>query len=346
MKISILIWLLIGACTQKKITNGTTATIVKPVIITDSVPHDTDDPAIWINHNDPSSSLVIGTDKDQDGGLYVFDLNGKMDTGRSVRGLQRPNNVDIEYGLMLNGKPVDIAVTTERFTHKLRIYTLPDMKPVDNGGIPVFEGENEEMFRDLMGVALYKNSNGDVYAIVGRKTGPLDGSYLWQYLLKDNGKGSIGATLVRKFGKYSGHHEIEAIAVDDALGYIYYSDEGVGVRKYYADPTKGNNELALFATTGFAEDHEGISIYASSDSTGFILVSDQASNQFHIFPREGARGKPHEHLLEKIIKVQAVQSDGSEITSFPLNNRFKRGLFVVMSDDRTFHYYSAEDILF
>ena len=60
----------------------------------------------------------------------------------------------------------------------------------------------------------------------------------------------------------------EAIAVDDQLGYVYYSDEGKGVRKYYADPEKGNDELALFATTGFTEDHEGISIYQLTDSTG------------------------------------------------------------------------------
>ena len=50
---------------------------------------------------------------------------------------------------MLGGKKTDIAVTTERMTHKLRIYSLPDMKPLDNGGIAVYEGEQGEMYRDL-----------------------------------------------------------------------------------------------------------------------------------------------------------------------------------------------------
>jgi 3-phytase len=40
----------------------------------------------------------------------------------------------------------------------------------------------------------------------------------------------------------------------------------------------------------------------------------------------------------------ATQSDGSETTSFNLNETFKHGLFVVMSDDKTFHYYRWEDI--
>ncbi|RYF47172.1 MAG: phytase, partial [Cytophagaceae bacterium] len=52
--------------------------VVKPVIITDTVRHDTDDPAIWINPADHTKSLIIGTDKDQDGGLYVFNLQGKI----------------------------------------------------------------------------------------------------------------------------------------------------------------------------------------------------------------------------------------------------------------------------
>ena len=42
--------------------------------------------------------------------------------------------------------------------------------------------------------------------------------------------------------------------VDDALGYVYYSDEGFGVRKCSADPTKGNKELGVFGETGFTQD--------------------------------------------------------------------------------------------
>ncbi|MET3128864.1 3-phytase [Arcicella rosea] len=335
------------ACKQVAVqtkTNNSEQHIIQPTFITEPVKHDTDDPAVWINPQDASKSLIIGTDKDIDGALYVYDLQGKIQEDKVVRNLKRPDNVDIEYGLILNNKATDIAVTTERFTHKLRIYTLPDMKPVDNGGIEVFENETGAEFRDLMGIALYKNKTGKIYAIVGRKSGPTDGTYLWQYLLEDDGTGQVKATLVRKFGAYSGKKEIESIAVDDELGYVYYSDEGVGVRKYFAEPSKGNQELALFATTGFTEDHEGISIYQTSKKTGYILVSDQGANQFHIFSREGTAQNPNEHLLLKVVKVKAVQSDGSEVVSVPLNSTFKKGLFIAMSDDRTFHFYKWEDM--
>lgn len=327
--------------------DGTSAPVLKalvPAVVTEPVAFDTDDPAIWINRADLANSLVIGTDKDANGGLYVFDLNGKIIKDKTVSGLQRPDNVDIEYGIKIGGQEHDIAVVTERMTHKLRIFSLPSMKPLDNGGIEMFEGETGDMYRDLMGIALYKNAAGEIFAIVGRKQGPTDGTYLWQYKLEDNGKNAIKGTVVRKFGNYSGKKEIEAIAVDDKLGYIYYSDEGVGVRKYYADPAKGNDELELLATTGFTQDHEGISIYEVSDSTGYILVSDQGANQFFIYPREGTNGNPHEQPLKKVVLVSAMESDGSDVTSVALNSTFSHGMFVVMSTDKTFHYYRWEDI--
>ncbi|MDN5288131.1 MAG: phytase [Mucilaginibacter sp.] len=319
-------------------------TEVKPVIITEAVKYDTDDPAIWINPADPAKSLVIGTDKNADGALYVFDMNGKIIKDKVVTGLKRPNNVDLAYGLQLNGKPTDIVITTERMTHKLRIFSLPDMKPVDNGGIEVFVGETGNEYRDLMGISIYTAKNGKMYAIVGRKNGPLNGGYIWQYLLGDDGKGNVKASLVRKFGEYSGKKEIEAIAVDNELGYIYYSDEQVGVRQYYADPEKGNKQLAIFGTSGFTADHEGISIYKLTDTTGYILVSDQGANRFQVFNREGTKQAPFEHKLAKIVNVAARQSDGSDVVSVPLNPTFKHGLFVVMSNDKTFHYYRWEDI--
>jgi 3-phytase len=39
-----------------------------------------------------------------------------------------------------------------------------------------------------MGISLYKQPiTNNIFAIVGRKSGPKDG-YLWQYLLEDDGK--------------------------------------------------------------------------------------------------------------------------------------------------------------
>lgn len=321
------------------------STRIQPWIITEKVKHDTDDPAIWVHPTDKSLSLIIGTDKKSDGALYVFDLGGKIIDSLVVRDLDRPNNVDVGYNLNLSGKNTDFVVTTERNKHQLRFFSLPDMQAIDGGGIEVFLNETEEGFRDLMGVALYfDEENNQHYVIVGRKSGPLDGTYLWQYAISSSSEGNLTLDLVRKFGHFSGRKEIEAIAVDAELGYVYYSDEGYGVRKYHAQPSKGNEELALFATEDFSQDQEGISIYQIADGTGYILVSDQKANRFHIFPREGNNGNPHEHPLLKIVDLSTLESDGSDITSLSLNEDFKGGLFVAMSTDKTFHYYRWIDI--
>ena len=326
------------------------ADAIAPVIITEPTKYDTDDPAIWIHPTDPSKSLIVGTDKNpEDGALYVYDLDGKIQPEKTIRPLLRVNNVDIEYGLPLGGEMVDIAVSTERGANKIRVHSLPDMKEIDNGGIEVFTGEEGRQAMP-MGVSLYKRpSDGAIYAIVGRKSGPADG-YLFQYKLEDDGHGNVIGVLVRQFGTYSGLNEIESIAVDDPLGYVYYSDEGAGIRKYHADPDApgAETELAFFGTVfgpeGFTRDNEGISIYQVDDGTGYILVSDQHANNFRIYTREGEPDDPHNHQFVKSVTVSTNESDGSEITSAVLDPRFPSGLFVAMSDNQTFHYYSWDDI--
>jgi 3-phytase len=348
-----LILFFISACTKN---NDSSFNSIKPIVITEPVKHDTDDPAIWINPENPAKSLIIGTDKDEDGALFVFDLDGNIIEEKTVRNLRLPNNVDVEYGIMLNGVATDIAVTTERLTHKIRVFSLPNMDEVDNGGIIVFDGEELNF---PMGIALYKRpADGAIFAIVGRKKGPSN-LYLWQYLLEDDGSGNVKGTKVRSFGAYSGLKEIESIAVDDQLGYVYYSDEQYGVRKYHADPDApdADKELGIIYTQDYLKDNEGISIYCIDDKTGYILVSDQNASRFRIYSREGTPAeidiedpedsvpaRPHLHKLIKIVDVSTIRSDGSEITSRALGNKFPTGLFVAMSDGGTFHYYSWKDI--
>jgi 3-phytase len=317
---------------------------VKPRVVTEAVKHDTDDPAIWINRADPAASLILGTDKHADGALYAFGLDGKIRHDKVVRGLVRPNNVDVAYGLMVGGRPTDIAVVTERYAHRLRVYRLPDLAPLDGGGLPVFAGEPA---RDCMGIALYtRPADGAVFAIVSRAPdrAPTQG-YLHQYRLIDDGTGAVRAVFTRALGAWSGKKEIEALAVDLELGYVYYSDENFGLRKYHADPAADDagDELAVFGRDGFAEDREGISIYATGPGRGYVLVSNQQDNSFRLFPREGTPGRPHDHPCLHTIDVSTIESDGSEVTPAALPG-FPGGLFVAMSNGRVFHFYAWDDL--
>lgn len=331
---------LLWTCQKKEISFK-----LEPVLKTDSVQFDSDDPAIWYNTTDPNASLIIGTDKEIGGGLYVFDLQGKEIREKRIENLSYPNNVDIEYGLWLNDSThTDIAVTVEREKSKLRIYSLPSMNPIDHGGFTVFEGEELPKYNKPMGVAIYKKpETGECFVLLSRKSGPLDSTYLWQYEILVNDSSQLSISLVRKFGAFSGgDSEIEAIMVDDSLGYAYYSDELYGIRKYYADPEKGNRELAVFGLHDFKEDREGIALLPTDKGEGFILVSDQQNNSFNVYPRNP---KAHKHSILFDFKASTQESDGCDALSRNLNSKFPKGIFVAMSEDRTFHLYDINKIL-
>lgn len=315
----------------------------KPIAQTAPVAGDPDDPAIWINPQNPQHSIIIATDKS--GALYVFDLSGRI--LQRIEGLKRPNNVDVEYGLSIGNRRVDIAVVTERGAQRLRIYAIENRRLREIGnleGTRVFEGESGD--RALpMGIALYKRPrDGAIFAIVSRKSGPQEG-YLWQYRLVADKNGRISLRKVRTFGRFSGDGEIEAVAVDDELGYVYYADERFGIRKYHADPDHpdAGKELAVFGTTGFEGDREGIAIYPTGRKTGYILCVDQRPDNsvIFVFPREGNSTNPHAHEPALgMIYTSADNTDGIEVTSCQLGRQFPLGMLVMMnSKGRNFLLY-------
>lgn len=328
-----------------------------PVVKTDPVSVDADDPAIWVNPDDPAKSLIIGTNKTPapEGGLAVYDLDGNM---LHFFDVDKPNNVDVEYDLKLAGKTTDIAVCTERRSNSLRVLAIhPGGSLVDIGapvGLKVFQGQ-EERRAEPMGIALYRRpSDGAIFAIVSRKAGPEE-DYLWQYRLHDNGSGQVAATKVREFGTFSGvaFTEIEAVAVDDALGYVYYADEDSAIHKWHADPDHpdADRELAVFGKWGFTGEREGIAVYAREGGGGYVICCDQippeqAPSQYHLYNRRGTITAPHSHQLMVVFEGGAKETDGIDATSRPLGPRFPEGILVVMNTTgRNFFIYDWRDVI-
>ncbi len=304
-----------------------------------SVDKDADDPAIWVNKANPANSRIIGTCKG--GGLYVYDLQGGL--VQAIRGLDRPNNVDIDR--LGNA---DIAVMTERGAKRLRVFAIdPQSGKLSDitGKTAMFAGQLKEAGAP-MGVALYRRPNdGALYAFVSRKEGPKKGC-LWQYRLQRDAAGKVNATKVRELGQSTGN-EIESLVADDDLGYLYCSEESVGVHKYYADPAASPERLALFATTGFIKDREGLGIYKAKNGKGYIVVSDQGDgeSQIHLYPREGSARSPHDHSqLVAELTGGADTTDGLEVVSADLPG-YPAGLLVSMNSmGRNFLYYDWRDV--
>ncbi len=327
-----------------------------PLRATGVVPHDPDDPAIWVHPVDPSRSLILTTDKvAAKGGLYLFGLDGRLH--QSITPLDRPNNVDVEYALQSPSGPIDVAVVTERLQHRLRMFSLPadgghiqDLAPT---GLPVLEGQTGEA-AEPMGIALYKRPrDGAVFAVVAPKTGGST-EYLWQYQLTIGPDGPA-ARLVRRFGAFSGlgrlpgeAGEIEAVAVDDERGYIYYADEQYGIRKWQADPDhpQAATELAVLGRSGYRGDREGLALYRHADGSGYLVSSDQVpgGTRLLIYERAGGPGGPHDQPLLHVITTPADETDGLDVSAVPLPG-FADGLLVMMnSTPRNFLMFAWADV--
>lgn len=318
---------------------------IQPVWVTPPVPGDADDPAIWVNPTDPQDSRVVGTDKEESGGVHVYDLQGNELEDRAHLDMQQPNNVTVQTDFELGGELVDIAVVTEFEAEQLRVYRLPDMEPIDGGGIPVFVGEEGDR-EEPAGVGLYRRpSDGAVFAHVSRDAGPSSG-YLWTYRLRDDGTGTVTADYITRFGAFSGEKDIESVVVDDELGVLYYCDEFFGVRKYPADPDDPafGIEIASFAYDGYSEAREGVALYRGDDGTGYILVSDQLGNRVMVYPREGYADDPDDHRFLGYFRTTAVETDGMDAAADDFGGVFSSGLFVQHSDEGSFHYFTWDDI--
>ena len=98
---------------------------------TDPVPNGgdaADDPAIWVNPNDPAQSVIIGTDKR--GGLAVYELNGKQ-----IQYLPdgQMDNVDLRDGFKLDGQTVAIVTASNRKDNSIAIYKInPQSRTLEN----------------------------------------------------------------------------------------------------------------------------------------------------------------------------------------------------------------------
>jgi 3-phytase len=321
-------------------------TPLTPVRATEPVPNDADDPAIWVHPKDPARSLIIGTDKHEaTGGLYVFDLQGKI--VQKITPLDRPNNVDVLQGGSLGGRRIDLAVATERIQEKLKIYSINQ----ETGELTDVSGETKILqdqqgeARRPMGIALWRRpSDGAIYAFVSPKTGPKNG-YVVQYQLKPAKEGKVDVEFVRRLGTFSGvdaegNGEIEALVADPKGGFLYFSDERAGIKKVPADPRSKGQET-IFGQDLYRGDREGLAVIEVGRSR-YLLSSDQIEGGSRLFVWE-IGGRTPKRVA--IIETPSDETDGLEAKTNPFGPDFPEGILVMMnSKDKNFLLFSLAEV--
>ncbi len=281
-----------------------------------------DDPCIWIHPNDPALSTIIGTNKNEGGGLHVYDLQGNV-VQFTADG--RMNNVDIRYNFPLGDDRIALVTAGERSRNTLAIYRVnPETRRLENVAARDIPLGLEEVY----GSCMYRSPvTGEYYAFLNDKNGRIE-----QWRLFDNGAGAVDGELVRALQVPS---QPEGCVADDILAALYVGEEEVGIWKFGAEPTdpvEGN----MIDTVGLhiVPDVEGLTIYYATNSSGYLIASSQGNNTYVIYNRGGA----NEYVgTFQIVAGETIDgtsgTDGIDVTNVALGAAFPKGLFVVQDGD-------------
>ncbi len=325
---ALIIFLIFGCTPKRPATNfpSVYAEAETPAVDAQADADAADDPAIWYNSLKPEESIIIGTVKKF--GLEVYDLKGN----RLHRyQLGNPNNVDVRYNFPLaNGQTVDIVACTDRSTNQILVFKI---NPVDKSLTLISGGRLKSKAVEVYGICLYHNiKNKQFYAYVNSKEGLIE-----QFQLLPFGADQITGTITRTFRVKS---QPEGMVADDALGFIYLGEEDHGVWKFSAYDTLATPLLQLIANSNqenpnITYDIEGLAIYETSETSGYLVVSSQGNNSYAVFDRQGNNAYISSFQIGHAAIDGTYDTDGIEICSKNLGGPFSNGIFIAQDGANT-----------
>lgn len=269
-----------------------------------------DDPAIWVNNAKPKNSLVYGTDKKH--GLNVYDLNGQLLKNLPVG---RVNNVDIRYGIDVQGKTIDLAAASNRTNKSISLFAIDT-----NTGLPSLLAEVKTDLDDPYGLCLSQLESG-VSVWINDTNGRFQ-----RYQLSFDGQ-SVSGTKTEEWRVPS---QPEGCVSDDTNKRLYYGEEATGVWLKHIDSSQ-EDQFITGLNPEIAADIEGIGLY-QLHGQNYLVVSSQGNNRYavyktnHTFDYLGAFeiGANWSAYIDG-----ASETDGLEVTSLSLGKALPNGLMVV-----------------
>ncbi len=302
---------------QAKFKNAITADYETPPVISKAGEDAADDPAIWINKNDPEKSLIIGTNKKA--GLHVYDIYGKELQFISVGKI---NNAEASYNFQLGNRTIDFVAGTNRTTQTIDIYEI------DNINLKLIEKplcKIPSTVDDVYGLCTFQNkSTNQHYVFINGKNGKVE-----QWLLKAESD-TLTANLARTLQMPS---QPEGMVVDEVTNTLFIGVEEDAIYAYSAlenaDSTCFKLEQSTISNSNISYDIEGLTIYRKSKDEGYLIASIQGNFSYAIFNIN----PPYNYITNFIVKGGSVdgieETDGLEICNTPLGAQFPSGMLVI-----------------
>ena len=311
----------------------------------DSTGDSIDDPAIWVDPNDPSRSVVIAADHGTEKNLSVYDLSGKRIFKLA---LGTANNVDLRPDFPLGSSTVPILGLAGSGT--VSFYTLDpvsrQLANVTPGGKIGGSGLTKPGDGAFIphGICLYRSPvTAGFYAFVVDRYGTIK-----QFALRDNGDGQVAVEEVRQIkvepqGTVGGdlNDALEGCVADEAGRSLFVGEQDWHIWRYGAEPTDPTGtvdrvsvDTDLSEGGHFARDVEGLAVVNEPGGAGYLIASSQGDHSYTVY-----RSRAPYEFVRKVQVVKSAVSDGCERTdgidavAANLGPAFPRGLFVCQDNE-------------
>ncbi len=283
-----------------------------------------DDPAIWVNKNNPSNSIIFGTDKKS--GIYSYNLQGQE---LSYTNLGRINNVDtrsMNLGDDENVSDFTFLFGSNRTLGSVDLWVFEDNKTRQKLKNNSWEVPSKPSFRGKSNIIVYGICAGidpkyGLVAFLTEDTGPR--VEVWN--LTDN-----GLDLITTFNNGG---ESEGCVYDDFNRTLFISEEEVrGVLKAYRldDSFDFSEPYIVDSREGqIGGDPEGVSLYKTSNNSGYLILSSQGDSKFNLYDRN----YPYDYITSfRIGSSKSIDNvtdtDGIETINFKLSNEYPEGIMI------------------
>ena len=288
-----------------------------------------DDPAIWINSQEPAESLVLGTDKRS--GLGVYDLDGNL-----IQFLPsgRLNNVDLRQGVTIGDWQGDLVAATNRSDDTVVLFKIISGSVTELGR---FDAALTEPYGICMGTI-----SDQVVVTVTHKTGEAR-----LFAVTQVGEGQVLADLLTEITFDS---QLEGCVHDDPLNQLFVGEEERGIWRVPVSLTDTGLTHAtpllideVEGPTGLAMDVEGLTLYPIGETDGYLIASSQGNNSFAVYERGGENNFLGRFRIADNPDTGidgAQETDGIDATPVALGPDFPLGVLIVQdglndpSDDK------------
>lgn len=274
-----------------------------------------DDPAIWVDPNDPDRVVIFGTDKKA--GLYAYRLDGtvlqNLDGGE-------PNNVDLRPDFLVDGRPHVLVAASDRSPARFGIaFYLMDPATLQTR----FWGHLPVDLTEPYGLCLGKRGDNFIAIINGT-----DG----QVRQLRVSVGPDGGPAIAEEKRYSLSSQTEGCVIDDATGRVYIGEEAKGIWRFSIDPASTERvRIASAPSAQLKPDVEGLTLMRDGAKT-WLLASSQGDSAFAVW---NVGGQPEYRGRFSVVAADGIDgvtgTDGLDAMAGPVG-AFAEGLVVVQDD--------------